>query len=97
MTVESDETQHVFEVQVSLAGLDPDAVCVELYAEGTNGDGPFRQKMSYVRRLECSISGQCYRGSVSAGRPMTDYTARIIPHQAGVAVPLEASYILWQR
>ncbi|MEP7153990.1 MAG: alpha-glucan family phosphorylase, partial [Nitrospira sp.] len=97
MTVESDETRHVFEVQVSLAGLDPDAVCVELYAEAANGDGPFRQKMSYVRRLESSISGHCYRGSVSAGRPMTDYTARIIPHQAGVAVPLEASFILWRR
>ena len=97
MTVESDETRHVFEVQVSLAGLDPNAVCVELYAEAANGDGPFRQKMSYVRRLESSISGHCYRGSVSAGRPMTDYTARIIPHQAGVAVPLEASFILWRR
>jgi hypothetical protein len=30
-------------------------------------------------------------------RLTTDYTARIIPHCAGVAVPLEVAPILWQR
>ena len=27
----------------------------------------------------------------------TDYTARVIPHYSGVAVPLEAAHILWQQ
>ena len=31
------------------------------------------------------------------GSPATDYTARVIPHYSGVAVPLEAAHILWQR
>ena len=34
---------------------------------------------------------------VSAARPPSDYTARVIPHYDGVAVPLEAGHILWQR
>ena len=37
------------------------------------------------------------RGSVPATRPATDYTARLIPHRPGVAVPFEAARILWQR
>jgi starch phosphorylase len=32
-----------------------------------------------------------------ATRPATDYTARVIPNKDGVAIPLEAAQILWQR
>jgi starch phosphorylase len=38
-----------------------------------------------------------YSATVSAGRPATDYTARVIPCHDGVAAPLEAAQILWQR
>jgi glycogen phosphorylase len=38
-----------------------------------------------------------YAAHVRADRPSTDYTPRIVPHHAGVSVPLEASYIKWQR
>jgi starch phosphorylase len=34
---------------------------------------------------------------VSAARPSADYTARVIPHYDGVAIPLEDARILWQR
>jgi len=33
----------------------------------------------------------------AAARPPADYTARVIPHRGGVAVPLEDARILWQR
>ena len=33
---------------------------------------------------------------VPVTRPATDYTARVIAHRVGVAVPLEAEFILWQ-
>ena len=49
--VETDGEQHVFEVQVYLDDLDPEAVRVELYADGVNGDGPVRQEMKRVRQL----------------------------------------------
>jgi len=95
--VETDGTRHAFEVQLSVHDLDPEAVRVELYADGINGDRPVRQEMTHVRRLE-GADGRCvYIAQVPATRPATDYTARVIPHHDGVAIPLEAARILWQR
>jgi starch phosphorylase len=95
--IETDGTDHAFEVQVFVHDLDPEAVRVELYADGVNGDGPVRQEMTRVRRLEGADGGYAYRAQVPATRPATDYTARVIPHHDGVAVPLETARILWQR
>jgi starch phosphorylase len=96
MRVEANGGQHVFEVQVYLHDLDPNAVRIELYADGVNGDGPARQEMERMRQSEGAGSGCTYRALVSATRPVADYTARAIPHHTGVAVPLEAAQILWQ-
>ena len=87
----------MFEVQVYLNDLDPKAVRVELYADGVNGGGPVRQEMKRVRRLAGASGGYVYSAAVSAARPAADYTARVIPHRDGVAVPLEDARILWQR
>jgi starch phosphorylase len=95
--VESDGEQHVFEVQLYLDDLDPTAVRVELYADGIEGSAPERVEMKAVRQLVGAINGYAYHAQVSASRPATDYTARLIPHHAGVAVPLEDAHILWQR
>ena len=38
-----------------------------------------------------------YGAPAPATLPATDYTARVIPHCAGGAVPLEVDPILWQR
>ena len=97
MKVDTNAGQHVFEVEAYLNDLDPDAVRVELYADGRNGDGPVRQEMERVRPLAGAGGGYVYRAQVPAIRPATDYTARLIPHRAGVAIPLEAAPILWQR
>lgn len=95
--IESDGERHAFEVQVYLNDLDPNAVRVELYADGVNGQGPVRQEMTRVRQLEGEARGYDYSGRAPATRPATDYTARVIPQHSGVAVPLEATRILWQR
>jgi starch phosphorylase len=97
MRVETNGEQHVFEVQVYLDDLDPEAVRVELYANGVNGATPERVEMKRVRQLVGATNGYAYRSGVPAARPATDYTARVIPHRDGVAVPLEAARILWQR
>jgi len=96
MKVETKGEQHVFEVQVYLNDLGPHGVRVELYADGANGDGPVRPEMECVRPLEGASGGYAYRARVPATRPATDYTARLVPHCTGVAVPLEAARILWQ-
>jgi len=95
--VETRDTQHLFEVQVCLNDLDPKAVRVELYANGTNGGAPVRQEMKHLSQLAGVAGGHIYSVEVLAVRPPGDYTARIIPHYDGVAVPLEEARILWQH
>jgi starch phosphorylase len=53
--------------------------------------------MTRVRPLAGADSGYAYVAQVPATRPVTDYTARVIPHCDGVAIPLEDSRIQWQR
>ena len=90
-------TAHMFEVQVFVGALDPEAVRVELYADGTSGDGPVRHEMTRGRRLDGADVGYAYRAEVPAARPAADYAVRVIPHHDGVVVPLEVGHILWQR
>ncbi len=91
------EGQHEFEVEVYFGGLDPDSARVELYANGVNGGEPERREMKRVRPLAGAPGGYVYGAQVDATRPVSDYTARVIPHRDGVAVPLEDGRILWQR
>ena len=95
LKVETRDGRHVFEVELFLNDLDPGAVRVELYAEGAIGGAG--QEMERERTPSGNALGEIYRASVPAARPATDYTVRVIPHFAGVAVPLEVNTILWQR
>jgi glycogen phosphorylase len=95
--VETRGGQHVFEVQVYLADLDPEAVRVELYADGVMGGAPVRQEMKRARQRTGASGDSVYGAAVSAARPPADYTARVIPRCDGVAIPLEDARILWQR
>ena len=45
--------------------------------------------MKRVRQLPGAPGGYVYSAAVSAARPPEDYTARVIPHRDGVAIPLE--------
>ena len=81
--------------EVYLNDLDPKAVRVELYADGVMGSAPVRQEMK--RHSRARRERYVYSAAVSAARPPADYTARVIPHCDGVAVPLEVGHILWQR
>jgi starch phosphorylase len=93
--VVSDEGNHKFEVEVYLGSFDPNSLRVELYADGVNGGEPEWQEMTRSQELT-DANGTYYSAQVPATRPATDYTARVIPHHDGVAVPLEANQILWQ-
>jgi starch phosphorylase len=97
VTVETRGEQHVFDVQVYLNDLDPDAVRVELYADGVMGAAPVRQAMKRVGQGDGASGSYVYGAAVSAARPPGDYTARVTPHHDGVAIPLEDARILWQR
>jgi len=89
--------KHIIEVKVSLHGLDPKAVRVELYADGIKSSPPVRQEMTCLHPLADESGGYIYSATVLATRPPTDYTARVMPRCDGVTIPLEDPRILWQR
>jgi starch phosphorylase len=95
--VESDGQQHRFEVELSLNGIDPKAVRVDLCADATSGADPPRQEMICVAGTSDAAPRRVYHASIAATRPASDYTARVIPQYCGVAVPLECARIPWQR
>jgi len=94
-TVEQKDGQYVFQVQVFLGELGPDAVSVELYAEAKDGQGLTREPATRGEHLVGSASGFSYTVRVPATRPVADYTPRLVPRHAGASVPLEAPFILW--
>ena len=97
VTSVTEGEQHIFEADVQLGRLEPDAVRVELYAEDIDGRGPTRHEMVRVRQQSGAAGDYVYGGFVPADRPATHYTARIMAHHPGVNIPLEAGFVLWQR
>jgi starch phosphorylase len=95
--VQTSATHHSFESEVFLRDFDPNAVRVELYADGINGSSPVRQEMTRVRELAGPDRGYAYVAQVTATRPVSDYTTRVIPHSEGVIIPLKDARISWQR
>ena len=95
--VDSDADQHVFELEIFLDDLDPSAVRVELCADAINGGDPVRKEMKWARTLSDASRRCIYQTMIATTRPVSDYTARVIPLRSGVAVPLECARILWQR
>ena len=93
---ESHGDHHTFRVQVYLNDLDPEAVKVELYSDGENGDDPVRQPMQRGEPLVGSANAFLYAANVPATRPASGYTPRVIPNKAGASVPLEAPFICWR-
>ena len=78
-------------VAMSFGAIDPSLVRVELYANAT-ATHP-RELIAMYPAPEDSGTYQC---SPSPGRPLDDYTARVVPAVPGLS-PLESDLIRWQR
>ena len=96
-SVETKGEQRIIGVEVFLKDISPDAVRVELYAEGLQGEAAMKQAMTRVRPLAEGTGGFYYSGTVTSARPATDFTARIMTRYDGLSVPAEAGWILWQK
>ncbi len=97
MMVGEKEGEYFFEAEVYFGGVRPDAVKVELYADGLNSAPPFIREMSKGRHIAGVGNAFVYNANAPASRDVKDYTARIVPFHEGVPVPLEAPKIMWQR
>jgi starch phosphorylase len=95
LKVESKGGLHHFEIPVHFGGLGPDAVRVELFADGRNGEEPMRKPMD--RGAQLPANGFLYSTSVKDNRSASDFTPRVVPYHPSARVPLEASQILWQK
>jgi starch phosphorylase len=94
--MEKKEDQYLFEVQVYLNGLNPDAVKVEIYGDVGEHGKLINYEMQVVRQLGDSNTF-VYSAMVPAKHAENTYTPRIIPYFPNVAVPLEEHHILWQK
>lgn len=94
-TVQRRGEQYLFQVQVLLDHIDPDAVRVELYVEAEKDTAPIKQPMNRRDPLVGTGSGFTYTALVPTTRPPADYTPRLVPQHLGWFVPLEAPFILW--
>jgi len=96
-TVETRDGKHVITTKAFLAGVAPEGVKVELYADARNGGGPESQEMTPLEEAGLGNGTRLYSATVSAARPAADYTARMVPRCKGLVTPLEAGEILWQK
>jgi starch phosphorylase len=97
LTAEQQGDHYVFQVQIYLNELDPEAVRVELYADAQNAAEPVRQPMQRGEPLIGSANAFLYVASVPATRPASDYTPRVVAYKIGASVPLEAPFIRWRE
>jgi glycogen phosphorylase len=95
--IDREDGMYRYHLHVQLGGLPANAVLVELYAEGQNGQTAQRLPMTRAGRVEGSANGYVFTALVPATRPLSDWTPRVIPDHPGAAVPLEAAQILWAR
>jgi starch phosphorylase len=96
-TVEQQGEQYLFQVQIFLDDINPDAVRVELYVESQKDAAPITHPMNRGEGLVGAASGFTYSALVPTTRPAADYTPRLVPQHGGASVPLEAPFILWHE
>jgi starch phosphorylase len=95
--IETHDGRHFFQVKVSPGTLTQDQLQIELYADSVDGGEPAHEVMTASEACADSPGAFVYSAQVSATRPASDYTARVIPRHSNASVPLEAGQILWQR
>lgn len=97
LQVETSGGKHLFQLQVYLGDLAPEAVRVELFANPIDGTDCSHWEMSRSFQMPGSVKGYIYHGAVAASRPSSDYTPRVIPSHPAARIPLEDRHILWFR
>jgi starch phosphorylase len=92
---ESDGHQHRFRARVRLGELSPEALLVELYADGVSGRAAICQPMSHD--VDFPRSGEAiYETRITSHRPVTDFTVRLRPAPIDLLSILEEPRVLWQ-
>jgi starch phosphorylase len=78
-------------IAMSFGAIDPSLVRVELYADATA-----THPRELIAMHPVAADSGTYECTPSPGRPLDDYTARVVPAVPGLS-PLECELIRWQR
>src|SRR5438445_3633808 len=97
MRVETHGAEHRVSVEVHLGRLDPEAVGVELYADGLGQEEPERHAMKPIHKLDGPEQGDESSVRIPVRRELGDYPPHLLPRHPSASLPLEAHEILWQR
>jgi glycogen phosphorylase len=95
--VDSENGMYRYRLHVHLGDVPADAIRVELFANGQDGQADQRLAMTRAGRAEGSANAYVFTALVPASRSLSDWTPRVIPDHPGAAVPLEAAQIFWAR
>ena len=97
LQIETRDGLHFFRVQVFPGTLPLGDLKVELYASPLEKVAAPIETMTACDQCKVPNGAVTYSIQVTAGRPASDYTPRIIPYHPLASVPLEAGQILWQH
>jgi starch phosphorylase len=98
LETQEDQAGRRLSLEVYLDDLSLEDVTVQLYADPiADQPTPIQVVMQPTRALPGTAHGHVFSASVPAGRPLSDYTPRIVPSAARVAIPLELPLVTWQR
>jgi starch phosphorylase len=96
-SVEETKEGPSFSVEVYLGGLSPDMVKVELYADGEAGLPSHIEVMQRQRGGPVTTGLYRYTARIFSGRPVSEFTPRVVPYHPLARGPLELPNIIWQR
>ncbi|HVV51220.1 MAG TPA: alpha-glucan family phosphorylase [Polyangia bacterium] len=98
LDVRASDRESRISVEVFLNDLALDDVAVELFAEAAGPqDHPARLRMSAAGPLPGTSHGFLFRATVPEGRPVSDWTPRVIPASRIASIPAELALVSWLR
>jgi glycogen phosphorylase len=86
-----------FTVNVCLGELSPDAVRVELFADGSGNERPTVIAMQRRGSIPGAVNGFQFVAETPRDRPAEHFTPRVVPWHPVAFIPQEAVQIAWQR
>jgi len=86
-----------FLAELYMADLDPRLICVELYADPSEGQPGECLAARCEGPITGAVNGYFYSAEIQTVRPSSDYTLRAVPRHPEARLPLEENHILWQK
>lgn len=95
LSVSPEQGGWIFEVQIYLGEIVPDAVQIQLYADPDGMQAPVCEVMTRHASIPGALHGYLYRCQVRTARPCADFTPRCVAFHPAAFIPIENNLIHW--